>query len=65
MSRAADGCAFQQDVELADDPALQRLLAMGFRVNEVKRPLAQARAEGDPDPVRFVLGHLIQGRARR
>lgn len=34
------------ELEPEGDDALERLLEMGFRVSEVKRPLALARAEG-------------------
>jgi len=42
------------------DPAASRLLAMGFRLTEIEKPLAKARAEGNPDPVAYVLGSLIR-----
>lgn len=54
-----------RDETAASDPDLARLVAMGFRPNEVTKVLAKARSEGEPDVVRYVLGAVIQGVARR
>ena len=63
MSRAADACTFNGSAhrDATDgDAALQRLLALGFRLEEVRRPLSAALAADEPDPVAYVLGVLIR-----
>jgi len=42
------------------DPAMARLLDMGFRPDEIAGPLAKARQTGNGDPVAYVLGVLIR-----
>jgi len=42
------------------DPALARLVGMGFRAEEATPLLAKARMRGEPDPVAFVMRSLIR-----
>ena len=50
--------------ERADDKDLEELVAMGFRPDEVRQPLAQARATGEADPVGYVVRSLIRTRSK-